>query len=330
MTILIRSFNPSVTGKTGAPLHPANFRDCSGWVEFEQLLFNVLIDRKFLVIPENQNIADNYYKVRYSGKIVCHSNKSINPDADLFYMQMFYKNIFELDTLGWGVENSNLDKYNDGTNYVTDKTLEKLDLLVDLSESGRTKHPQTKHILPKSKRLPEDFIFVPLQTNGDYVIKKHSPISVVKFIESISRSAKYTKQNVVFKIHPYSRRDKEILMAVYKAWSINKYVYVSDENVTTLIKKSRRVVVINSGVGFESLVLGKSVTNVGNASYAPCCNTINTEIDVEDWLSQDNDQPKCTFSNWFSYYITHVAVLLDEKFDVENKERIRKLILEKL
>ena len=326
MAILLRSFNPSVTGKTGVPLKVRNFRNSSGWVEFEELLLKSLSTDKVIVLPENKNISDDYYSYQYKNKIICHGNKWDNPDADLFYMQMFYKNIFELDTDGWGVENSQLSNFDCKMNYVTPETLRKLHILQKKSEMGETKHAQTTSILPVNKKLPSEFIFVPLQTKNDYVIKKHSSISVIKFIEGISKSAKFTKQNVVFKVHPYSRRDTELLRALYKSWITNKYIHLSDKNVTHLITKSSRVVVINSGVGFESLVLGKEVTTLGEASYSICSHAVNPKSNAEYWLSPDNNYPVVEFNNWFSFYISKVAFLLEREFRQDNIRRITKLI----
>lgn len=326
MVTLIRSFNPSVTGKTGAPLKAKNFRNAAGWTEFEELLLDALSSKKVVVLPENKNIPDSYYKFPVANKIICHGNKSDNPDADLFYMQMFYKNIFELDTAGWGVDNGQLNNFDCERNYVTLSALDKLDFLKKISETGKTKHTQTKSILPANKQLPSEFIFVPLQTKNDYVINKHSSISVVNFIEGISKSAKHTKQNVVFKIHPYSRRDTELLFAVYKAWMTNKYIFLSEENVTYLIKKSCRVVVINSGVGFESLVLGKDVTTLGEASYSICCNSVDPKSHSEYWLLPAENYPLVDFKNWFSFYISEVAFLVNDEFRCDNVKRLKGLI----
>jgi capsule polysaccharide modification protein KpsS len=100
---------------------------------------------------------------------------------------------------------------------------------------------------------------------GDDVIRNHSPITVIQYISALSQWAALRRRNVVFKLHP--GRPAEIEQEVRKAAAANRYVLLANENVHSLISAAHAVIVINSGVGFESLIHGKPVITLGRCDY---------------------------------------------------------------
>lgn len=305
------------------PLKPQNFRSSRGWFEFEKILLEALSKETVHIVPENASQNSECGHLAYDIRIKCHGTKRANENFDLFYMQMFHEQLFEFDSMGWGVENSNLGKFRPDKNYATESALEKLSFLRSEILAGNTKHKQRSSLLPKSFVLPKSYVFVPLQTRNDYVIRNHSQIGVVDFIHSISRSARLNRQNVVFKLHPFSRRDLKILRALYWNWISNPYVFISDRNVVDLIKRAIEVCVINSGVGFESLVLGKPVKILGSCSYLPAATPIDPTSPVKRWLSEMASISPTLVTNWLCFYLSEVGVLLDDKFADENARRVK-------
>ena len=93
--VLIRSFNPTVNGKTGLPHKKKNFRRSKEWFDFEKVLLDALSEKTVHVIPENQLISDNPYLLDYDVKIKCHSNKKNHPSFNFFYTQTHHRSIFE-------------------------------------------------------------------------------------------------------------------------------------------------------------------------------------------------------------------------------------------
>ena len=196
MKILVRSFNPQVQGKTGLPLHPKNYRDSSGWVDFESIILNSLNFDLIHLVPDSPlQILPliKYYDIR----IKQHGTKAEYPCFDFFYMQMFHKYIFEFDHHGWGVLNSKKLDYKKDINYVNRDSLKKVNYIRHDLLCLNSKHKQ-KSLKFLNNHLPADFIFVPLQTPTDFVIKNFSPINVFDFIKHVGNLARYLKINFVF------------------------------------------------------------------------------------------------------------------------------------
>ena len=81
----------------------------------------------------------------------------------------------------------------------------------------------------------------------------------------------YIKYNIsilfmLCKITPNKIRNIKNIKLI-KELLTNKYIFVSNNNVIDLINKSKSLVVINSGVGFEGLMLGKPVATLGECNY---------------------------------------------------------------
>jgi len=104
-------------------------------------------------------------------------------------------------------------------------------------------------------------LFVPLQRPTDTVIKYFSgPIRSYENFISLIRALAYALPEdweIVVKKHPLEIESPEI-QGVY---------YANHENVKSLIELSDTVLVINSGVGVESMIYGKPVLVAGRAFY---------------------------------------------------------------
>ena len=318
MKILLKYFNPTVTGKGGHPLKKSKFRDRAGWLDFEDLLFNSLKDHNFCFVPDNLDIL---HDINFDIMIKQHGDKTLFPSYDFFYMQMFHKFLFEFDHNGWGCLNSKFSTYDANKNYINKLSLDKLTYLRNDLLSFNTKHKQKRYNFLKNK-LPDDYIFVPLQTPNDYVIKKFSPISVYKFIFFVGEIAKSLKLNFVLKIHPFAMKDKKIISIITYLLTTNKYIFLSDDNVIKLVYNSNSVFIINSGVGFESLLLSKPVYTVGTCIFKSITNHINLDIKRLNKQSFTYPFEFNSVENWLCWYLSCVSYLvLPEYFD-ENSKRI--------
>ena len=325
--VLIRSFNPTVNGKTGLPNKKKNFRRSKEWFDFEKVLLDVLSKKIVHVIPETQLISDNLYSLDYDVKIKCHSNKKKYPNFNFFYMQTHHRSIFEFDYLGWGMENSHVNNFN-ADRYAKTGSMDgaRFEFIYSSLLKKQTKHEQKKRLSLRSRSLPSNYIFVPLQSPTDFVIKKHSKIGIIEFIKKVSQAAKFFKVNVVFKIHPMGVRNKKINIKLVKELMTNKYIFVSNDNVIDLINKSQSLVVINSGVGFEGLMLGKPVATLGDCNYKIATHTIDPLSDPHSWNFFSNPSIKTVTKIWLHWYLNEVAFVIDELFEKENKIKLRHLI----
>lgn len=306
--VLIRIFNDSINSKSGAPL-PENAprRGTKDWRKFEELMIECLreIGHEVIEQVEHPSIPDSHDADK---KIRVHQTKNTMPSYDLYYMQMFAKDLFTLNNTGWGCEDSGMKECVSYLEDKNDSTAFCQQLSDKLHASGESKCEQPEVTDP----TPEKFIFVPIQTPRDYVIKNHSPITMKYFVESIANWAAENNYHTCFKLHPHNKNDLDLHQAVDYAATNSKYVHNINGNIHELIKRSVGVFTINSGVGFESILHGKPVATFGNCAYNRV--TFNADIrridEARNFLwAWNNDQRVIAyqFAHW--YYMRHAYCL---------------------
>ena len=182
MDVLIYKYDPFYNGKTGKKIkNPVVNQEIK---EFEKILVHVLKDLSFRVNELSRFDFEKTTPPRDALNIMFHGDKQDFPNIDLFYMQMHIKTQFQMDTNGWGVSNSNLQKLNDTSRNAKSDDVSGFDAIkLELAKAG-TKLGQSKQIL---KKLPKnEYVLVALQTPGDTVIQKYSNMSVNDLISKIS------------------------------------------------------------------------------------------------------------------------------------------------
>jgi hypothetical protein len=202
--------------------------------------------------------------VKADFRIYAHKTRRDIPDGNLFYKEMHMRELFTVDHQGWGADHSRLCMPPD-LSAVSAGEAESFcrAMRADFLNTGRSKHDQ-----PPVGTIPPNlkpYFFAPLQMPGDDVIRHHSPITVIQYISALSQWADMRGRNVVFKLHP--GQPAEIEQEARKAAAASRYVFLLNENVHSLISAAHAVVVINSGVGFESLIHGKPVITLGACDY---------------------------------------------------------------
>jgi hypothetical protein len=194
-----------------------------------------------------------------------HKSRHQTGDGDLFFMEMYGDGLFTIDSQGWGPHHSSMGSRPempeiDGA-HATEfcETLSRRFL-----SDGRSKHPQPPlHAVPSSFK---PYIFVPLQLSIDDTIIYDSPYAVREFVGLVCRWAVRSRRRIVFKPHPFCD-DGTLLRSIddyAKRWV---WVFRSSANVHNLIAGSDGLILINSGVGFESLIHGKPVVTFGDCDY---------------------------------------------------------------
>ncbi|WP_413691535.1 hypothetical protein [Psychromonas sp. KJ10-2] len=112
-----------------------------------------------------------------------------------------------------------------------------------------------------SVKLPQQYIFIPLQVNTDTQVLVHSEYQDIQsFITHIEKNfyAESSNVSLVFKPHPMDKGKKY----VFDPRSI-----VVDCETSQLIKGSQFIITINSTVGFEAIQHYKTVIVLGEAFY---------------------------------------------------------------
>ncbi|MBL4710662.1 MAG: hypothetical protein JKY48_19730 [Flavobacteriales bacterium] len=242
-------------------------------------------------------------------KIYWHETKK-EVDGDLFYIGGHCRNLFTVDEVGWGASHSKMQECPDFEDSNTNEaSIFCASLASELILTGKSKHPQPK--LRDITDLPNDYLFVPLQTEGDYVLKQHSPISIMEFIRTVSEWAMARNQSLVFKHHPSGKfllPDSMELVKNYVQKS-KGLIREFDENVHTLLSRSKGTLLINSGVGFESLIHGIPVATFGDCDYKWATFQTNSEnLDqAREYLYNYTQSEKESAWKFVHYYYTQHA-----------------------
>ncbi|MDH7448105.1 capsular polysaccharide export protein, LipB/KpsS family [Aquimarina sp. 2201CG14-23] len=233
------------------------------WAVFETMLKYCL---QKLSVEFNQNIIPLSEELKPDAIISAHHSKNTDADSDIFYKQMHLSYLFTIDTDGWGPQHSMMQSI---PSFETVDTQKAITFCKHLSSDFLTKG-YSKQKQPPINSLhdtPEHFIFAPIQRPTDVMIKNNSPIGVADFITLLSNWAEKSQQHIVFKLHPGNFLDPDIVAHTQNSCKDRTYVHVVDGNIHELIQKSKGVMCINSGTGFESLIHGKPVVTFGRCDY---------------------------------------------------------------
>ncbi len=272
MNIFMRTFNDGINSKNGMPLPPnAPRRGTPEWLRFQDILIKCLKELGHQVFEQKENltIPDDFRFMdspecdgRPLKTIYVHKTKR-EIDGDLYWMQMHARELFTMDTNGWGADNSRNKEFKPDE-IDQQKATKFCELLSEkLLSNGTSKIDQPR----KTDETPSSFILVPVQIPRDYTIKYHSPVTVRYFIESVQAWAIETETQVCFKMHPNNAYDQDLHAIVDEAQASSPYVHKVEGNIHELIRRSNGVLVVNSGTGFESLLHGKPVATIGNCDY---------------------------------------------------------------
>lgn len=112
--------------------------------------------------------------------------------------------------------------------------------------------------------LESDYVFIPMQVTTDAVASL-SYIDGIKLLKLVSEYFFNTSTKVIVKRHPYCN-SIEVEKLINELEKEGKII-VSDSSVHHLIKTSKAVITVNSGVGLETVIHNKPVIITGKSDY---------------------------------------------------------------
>lgn len=235
-------------------------------------------------------------------------NFSIKDRQVYYYMQTTFPWIFSVDTKGWAA-GASVYPYSKLLTGSTDSTI--FDFLKDRALTNQSKFAQPDY---KDVKLPENFLLFACQIPHDETIKFHSSIGVGKALIYTCEATKDLGIPLVVKGHPMNPTS----MIGLKNSLVNyKHVtWVDNVSIHQLISLSRSVVVVNSGVGMESLLHGKPVVTFGSAEY-DCVTNHATKDNIKDVLQNliyDKAKVIDFFDAWYRW-----------SYDTNSSESFKKL-----
>jgi hypothetical protein len=198
-------------------------------------------------------------------RIYPHKSRQEVPDGDLFYKELHMQSLFTIDHLGWGPDHSGLQVPPDVSG-IDAARAERFcgQLRQEFFATGLSKHRQPPLCTIDPALVP--YLLAPLQLPTDDAVMRHSTLSVQDYANLLADWAERARIRVVFKLHP-GAETPEIAEIVRRRAATGRYVVVVDKNIHALIAGAAGVVVLTSGVGFESLIHGKPVVTLGRCDY---------------------------------------------------------------
>lgn len=144
---------------------------------------------------------------------------------------------------------------------------------------------------PAQAALPDsDYLLFVCQVPHDETIIFHSDVKVEEALAAVIAYANAKGEKLIVKGHPANRK----AMAQFKAMTEESKtgIWVDDVSIHSCLAGARRVFMVNSGVGIEAMLHGKTVTHFGRAEYSniypkarPTCEAIAALDDT--WVSRD-------------------------------------------
>ena len=130
------------------------------------------------------------------------------------------------------------------------------------------RRPKNHGIPERLHTLPKRFVLLPLQVIKDSQLINHSPLvgnDMSLLVRKVRESLRAVDPNcrLVVKLHPAERRADYASLAN----ELDDVLFVAKQSVRELLPKAQVVVTVNSTVGFEALMHGKSVLMVGDNFY---------------------------------------------------------------
>jgi hypothetical protein len=222
----------------------------------------------------------------------------------IFYMQEVFPEFFTVDKKGWaaGSQSYGSDTYKA---YRLRPAFDKY-----LSQVRAKKH--TKFQQHGKLSAPDNFLFFPLQLPHDEVIKRHSDDSFEGIANHVLNWCHNQRQHVLVKKHPFGKRIDYIDDHLFKS----PYIHFREVgHVHDYIKRSKAVILANSGVGFEALIYNKPVVCFAKAMYEPIVGAARVSYDnfgsvLGDVLSELSKDRQARYEAFLDWYLSECGTIL--------------------
>ena len=231
----------------------------------------------------------------------------------LYYMQTQFPWIFSVDSKGWG---SGASAY--PFNSVPTANSAAYDKLRTISVTGKSKFGQPVRGTNLNMLPTDPFIFFPCQLPHDETIKFHSSVSVEDALSITCNAAIELNVPLVIKGHPVNPGSMSPLQDIVgKLRSDRRIQWINDINIQDVLEKAAVTVTVNSGVGFESLLMRTPVMTFGDAEYDAVAFKVTPETLEQALNSELKFRPESVygfFEHWTNW-----------TYDTTNQGSFRKL-----
>ena len=270
-----------------------------------------------IVLPNwaiSQEVVQNLEAERI---FVPHRDKmDISDGRVLFYMQEVLPNYFTVDPDGWAAGSRKYHTAVKELDGAIDKRINSI--VVNLKKTKATKFKQSGK---RRVSASDDYVFLPLQLPHDEVIKRHCDLTYPEYVNAICEWAERTQRKLIIKKHPFGEKIDYIHEKYRKSDNIQIF---SDGHVHDYIKFAKVVMLVNSGVGFETLVYGKPLITFGRSMYDAVsihCQPIFEDIEAayQATFEEHRRRRQHRYYDFLKWYFSVTGTFLDRK--------VRKLVI---
>jgi hypothetical protein len=205
-----------------------------------------------------------------------HIDSGVYRDNIYCVMPMFYSDTFTVSNRGWGTQRS-VSKIS--APHGIDRTVQ---LIKDYTQNRQTKYPlEQTHFAG----LEPNFFLVVMQLPWDETITQKSHVSWMQFAEVVHDFCEMNnKLKFRLRLHPLHQLCEPYQRSVSRLLELPN-VTLSQNELFDELEHSKCVLLINSGVGFESLMVGKPVITFGDSIYRQFTHFVQEGIDNEEDLN---------------------------------------------
>lgn len=184
----------------------------------------------------------------------------------------------------------------------------------DIDSLAYLDHFSTKYRQDRTSKYPQktgnqvgkkDYVLYLMQIAQDPVAH-FARMTQYDIIDNLIAMSDRNGVNLVIKRHPFCP-DTLVQSHLQRAVENSKHAEVSDDNVIDLIEGARSVVTVNSGSGFESLLLGKAHYSIGSSEWDAISHQVHIPSDLERAFSPDQRQLPNT-RNYLAYMLSEYWV----------------------
>ena len=172
--------------------------------------------------------------------------------------------------------------------------------------SNSSKYPQDSAIVGLDKRHEKPYIFLALQTTDDLVARL-AYIDQIKLAYLLAEKAEEQSMQLVVKRHPLCI-DTYIETSICRLAEKFNCVRLTSASVNKLIPDARAVVTVNSGVGFEALIMGVPVISAGLSDYSFVTHQLHSGSDIEKFDFVEKKTILKSIDNFLCFYLKNYCL----------------------
>lgn len=277
-----------------------------------------MIDR----ILSKLDITGPYFTPHESDQsIKYHTRDEENINVKISYLPSYFY-FDETGYSGWATIANNKPPFEEMNKTLAEEKFETISQNVINSNISKYHQPAQS----PTDNLPNDYIFLPTQVEDDEV-SKLADVEIYDLVKNSVEEIPKLGYELVIKRHPKcdSSRMSDLLDEVGEF----EKVHIVDYSVHDLIEESSAVVVVNSGVGFESLLHLKPVISFGHSDYHWAVARLNRIQEIEkipEIIDRYGDEERTKVKKFVSYYLSEYLVNINDESSFERAFKRTQLI----